>query len=451
MWNDTEHGAQHVMTTGLKTCVGGLDAVARTGREAASAALLLCLAVPAFAQPAPVDRTYRGLFSPGAAVAPAGSAATARVWRLSVQSFAGVDSETGDGPGRVAPSGFTSGLATDLMYARSGRRHTYDLQASSRIRSAPGAGGVAADTQWAAARLRISLTPRTTVSAVQQVSYTPRYVPGGGNREAGSPVEGAGPLASLQQSSGVTVTRAFSRRTAGEAGYRIDRVDFMDTGRSVAARRATAGATYQARRDVSFSLLYEGLRAHTSGATDITPLTAHDAAVTVTITPVRTRRTSVEARLAPLWTHRSATTAGATVIGARGTLALTGHARLDRRVGQHWSTGLEYERRASYQPGLTRPILSNAFGAHISGTAGRSFAASASTSFVTGSADVPASRTSGITASGRIAYQTARRATTFAEVRHDTYAIPSTLTEIPGLAGQARRTSFRMGVVLTVD
>ncbi len=248
-------------------------------------------------------------------------------------------------------------------------RASVGLSGGSRVRRYPSGGGVVTDAQLLETRVRFTLSPRTSVTASQRVSWIPTL--------NAPPASTAGVIAGLTTSSAAGVSRLWSRRTVVTVNYRFDRVSFAGERRIATDQGVSASISRTTRRNLTWHLALDQSRGLTTSAISTSGLRTHAPSVQVSYSRASAPNTTLTLRLTPALTHlRQVANTGDTT--QRAALVLAGMARLDHRMTNAWRLGLSSERSMSSLDGYDQPIVSEAVGGYSDVRVGRLATASAS-------------------------------------------------------------------------
>jgi hypothetical protein len=400
---------------------------------------------------------YRGLFA--AAVAPppaAGSFRPPELLNVSLLAFGALERDTAR---QGSPVANYMAVSAEVAAARTVRQYALELRGLTQLRRQQTPGSPNVDNQWLAAGIRALVTPRTTLTAAQRFAYSPLYTPGvlvTGDAPGGASAEtgrGASANTNVTIASGLNVARQFSRRTTGEIGYGYDRVSFSNTGSTTSSHRTRAAVTRALRRDVALRLTQSSLWSTTTGAGAPPPTVAHELDAGIDYSPMRFRRTSLTFGIAPKFAWRkdpAAMPAGAAEPDGRTSIMLGGFTRIDHQFTRSWRAEFEYQRTTYYLPGYNRPILADAVRGGINGSLRRRLTTAVSAAYSNGTPDLRGSqsRVTGMTASARADFRWTRAASLYSEYRYDAYTISEDIPQLPGIARDAKRSSFRAGIAI---
>jgi len=371
---------------------------------------------------------------------------------LTARAFGVIDKDSG---AAAAPS---SGAHAELSYRRAGRRVSLDLQGSTEARQRAAAGGIRADTQWIAAGIRVRISERTTVSAVQRLVYAPLYVPGAPGESPASAADAAAPstqgiagLASITMASGASVSRQMSRRTSATASYGFDRVSFLDRDSAATSHRASVAIERTLRRNVSLRVRYGyvGVTNAVDGGAAFGE--TQDLEMAAAYSPRASRMTTITVGLLPTLTARQDPASQAAPAPARlRSLAVGSRVGVDHRFGRTWRTGVAFQRTIYYLQGSNQPILADAVSLRAQGNLGRRVMMTmvAAASGGTPTLQQTPARVTSANVSARVDAIATRTSSVYAEYRYEAYASSGDIARLPGIAPRFSRSSVRLGVAI---
>lgn len=421
----------------------------------------------AFAQQPEASRAYRGLF-PGAA-GPAPS--TSRVPTDTLDVRAGtfwVCERDGSRTGRTPVQADTVANSYAAVMAQASRTHTgklyaYRLQGGTQFRRQQAPGTIAVDDQWLAASLRAQISERMVVTASQRLAYAPRYVLSARaasqlEAAAGSvaePGRGIAPLPTFTATSGASVSRQFTRRTAALVAYGFDRVDFSSTGVIVSTHHALASVSRAMRRDLTWRLTYSSLWSTSGGSKASSAIHASDVGLGIDYSPTFSRRTAITFGLSPSVTRRSeslAGLAGASASDSHTSIVMGGFAGVERWLTSTWRADLKYERMVYYLPGNNQPILAGAVSGGVNGDLRQWMTATVSAAYSRGTPNIQRSqeRVASLAVLARVEMRPSQTTSFYVEFHHDAYVMSEGIARLPGIGSNTSKTSFRVGFAMNV-
>lgn len=347
-------------------------------------------------------------------------------------------SEAVDREQRNDASYVSLGLAAQRTLFRP--RLSWTLTGDSRLRAYHGGSGLVTDAQSMDGRLNVVLSPRTTVTATQRVSWVPAL-----NAPAAS---AAGVIAGVTTGASVGLARQWSRRTTGAITYRVDRVSFTGEDRVASAHGVSASIGRVTRRNLAWQAAYDLSRALTTSPANTSALHTHSAGLQLQYARPSSPGTTLSVRIVPALTRLRQTSVTGEV-DRRTAVVIAGMARLDHQVTAAWRLGLSYERSLSSLDGYDQPIVSDALSGHADVRVGRLATAAVSVAESRGTPGIyqTAGRARTLNASARLALRTSRSSSVFVDYARSAFVVDGLLASGPQRQS-FDRTTLRVGATL---
>ncbi len=358
--------------------------------------LALAAAPPALAQsgqqarPLEPDRPFRGLFGGNEADPRSRQALDFRMslygaWEENVIT----PTEGASVPPRLESlinmTGYYAGETTSLTYTRRGRRVTFNASAGAHLRYYTEQEEFSNAADWASFSFSASLSPRTTLSATQGVTYSPYYSNGFFPLlTAGLPGEPYAPATdyytfyhpNYAYNTAVNFTRRLTPRSSLSAFYNLNYVDFLeasDVQSWQAFRNQMAGARFQYSFTPTFGMhagysYVEGRYGWYSAQRY--PVEGHniDVGVDYNKTLPLGRRTQFG------FATGTSIVKGTTGYGGgegKYHFNAQGSAYLNTALGRTWNANVSYQRGIMFVQGYQEPWYTDAVSARIGGYLGR--------------------------------------------------------------------------------
>lgn len=319
-------------------------------------------------------------------------------------------------------------------------RVSLDITGASRLRVYHSGSSLVKDAQSVDNRLRVVVSPRTTLTATHRVSWLPTL---------NAPVAStAGVIPGLTTGASLGLARQWSRRTTGALTYRYDRVSFAGEDRVATSQGASGAISRTTRRNLMWQAAYDLSRALTTSPSNTSAFRTHAAGVQVKYNRPSAPETTLTIRLTPSFTrlHQTAATDG---VERRAALVVAGMARIDHQVAASLRLGLSYERSMSSLDGYDQPIVSDALGGHADVRVRR--LATVSTNVVVSRGTPGIYQTDGrarsVSASARLALRTSAASAVFVDYARSAFVVDGVLATGP-TRKSFDRTTLRIGATL---
>lgn len=371
---------------------------------------LLASAVPLWAQssqqakPLGPEKPFRGLFGGNEADPRSRQALDLRVslyggWEESRITPVDPDAVPPRLESLINMTGYHAGETTSLTYIRRGRRVTFNASAGGHVRYYIDQEEFSNTSDWASVGFSASLSPKTTLSATQGVTYSPYYSNGFFPLLTGLvPGEPLTPALdyytfyhpNYAYSTAVNFARRLTPRSSFSAFYNLHYVDFLERGDVDSwqpFRNQMAGARYQYSFTPTFGM-HAGY-SYSEGrygwsASMAYPVTGHniDVGVDYNKTLPLGRRTTFG-----FATGTSIVKGTGTYTGDEGNYHFNAHltAYLNTALGRTWNANVNYQRGLMFVQGFQEPWFSDSVGATIGGYLGRRVNVSAQAGWTNGS------------------------------------------------------------------
>lgn len=282
-------------------------------------------------------------------------------------------------------TGYHAGETTSLTYARRGRRVSVNANAGAHLRYYTEQQEFTNASDWASFGFSASLSPRTTLSATQGVTYSPYYSNGFFPLLTGlTPGEPLSPALdyftfyhpNYTYSTAVNLARRLTPRSSFSAFYNLNYVDFVERGDVTffqPFRNQMAGARYQYSFTPTFGV-HAGY-SYVEGrygwyASQGYPVTGHniDVGVDYNKTLPLGRRTTFG-----FATGTSIVKGTAAYGGDEGKYYFNAQvsAYLNTALGRTWNANVNYQRGLMFVQGFQEPWYSDSIGARFGGYLGR--------------------------------------------------------------------------------